>query len=410
MTEPGHDMKIILHTGSPWSPTGYGQQCALLAPRLRDAGHDVAISATWGLNGASLKWDGITVYPSDDNWGNLRLADYAKLHGADLVLTLLDVWVLKNPRLKELPLACWVPVDHQPVPAAVTAFFKEFGARPIAMSRFGEQELRNVGLDPLYVPHGVDTNVFQPQDRKAAKEMFGFTDDQFVIGMVANNAGHTPSRKAFPQAILAFSEFRRKHEDAVLYLHTELSGRRTPQNFGVNIPDLCERYGVPVEAVRYTDPVSMDVGLPIEILASLYSAMDVLLNPSYGEGFGIPIVEAQACGAPVIVTNWTAMPELCGAGWLVGGEPWDDVDHRSFFMCPYVGDIIAALEEAYVARGDMELRAKAREFALQYDADRVFAEHWVPALEQLGRPREVAPLPSLNREMRRKLAKQKVSA
>src|SRR4051812_27283233 len=124
MTAPGH--RILLHTGSPWVGTGYGQQCAQLAPRLRDAGHDVAISSTWGLNGASLMWEGITVFPSDDQWGNLRLADYAQLNNADIVITLLDVWVLKNPRFKELPLACWVPVDHAPTPQLVTRFFKEF--------------------------------------------------------------------------------------------------------------------------------------------------------------------------------------------------------------------------------------------------------------------------------------------
>jgi hypothetical protein len=44
---------------------------------------------------------------------------------------------------------------------------------------------------------------------------------------------------------------------------------------------------------------------------------------------------------------------------------------------------------------------RCREFALRYDADRVFAEHWVPTLEALTRPREVPPLPSMNREQRR---------
>ena len=74
-------------------------------------------------------------------------------------------------------------------------------------------------------------------------------------------------------------------------------------------------------------------------------------------------------------------------------------------MCPSVYEIVEALEAAYDARGDQELRAKAREFALAYDADKVFAEQWVPVLAELERPREVGPLP--NREQRRRAAKGK---
>ncbi len=103
------------------------------------------------------------------------------------------------------------------------------------------------------------------------------------------------------------------------------------------------------------------------------------------------------------------MPEVCGAGWKVGGEPWDDVDHRAFYLNPSVDEILVALEQAYEARGDENLRETAREFALGYDADLVFDTYWKPALEELTKPREVAPLPGLNREQRRKLAKSRAA-
>ena len=330
-------MRILIFSAAPWANTGYGQQTAQLAPRLKAAGHDVAIAAMWGLNGNSLNWNGIPVYPSDDRWGNMFLADYAKVHEADLIITLIDVHVFTDPRLKELPLASWVPVDHKPVPPAVANFFPAFGARPIAMSRFGEAELGELGLDPVYVPHGIDTTVFAPMDRDEAKKRRGL-DGKFVVGMVANNAGHTPSRKAFPQALFAFSRFRLDHPDAILYLHTDMTGKRSPARTAASTsPRLLARYEIPPEAVTYTDPVAMDLGIPPETMASLYCAFDVLLNPSYGEGFGVPIVEAQACGTPVIVTDWTSMTELCGAGWLVGGDIWDDVQHGAFYRAPSHG-------------------------------------------------------------------------
>lgn len=387
--------------------TGYGQQTSVFAPRIRDAGHDVTISTFWGLNGGVLVWDGIPVYPADESWGNLYLPEYAERLKADLVITLMDVWVLNPDAMSKLPLACWTPVDHQPAPTRVADFFRKSGARPIAMSRFGERMLQEAGLDPLYVPHGVDTNVFKPApDREALRKAYSM-DGAFVVGIVANNAGGLPPasgppRKAFPESLIAFAQFQQSHPDAKLYLHTEMTGRQFPGNQkpGLDLTRLIDKFGIPIESVMLTDPYKMETGVEPHEMASLYSSFDVLLNPSYGEGFGIPIVEAQACGTPVIATDWTSMPELVGAGWMsAGDEPWYDAQHDSFFMRPRVCELVDALEAAYEARGDQGLRDQARGFALGYDADHVMETYWKPALEALMAPREVAPLP--NRAARR---------
>lgn len=405
--------RIIWHSGAPWCPTGYGQQTALFTPRIRAAGHDVAISATWGLTGAAQELGddlaGMKIYPSDQRHGNVLLPEYAKRHNADLVIALMDAWPLNPEIMRSLPLAVWCPVDHAPTPPKVADFFRKSGARPIAMSRFGEQMLKADGLDPLYVPHGVDTSVYTPEHRDRVRDLAGKTD-AFVVGMVANNSGGMPpaggvSRKAFPQALMAFSEIYHRHNDARLYLHTEMTGRPGIEH-GLNIGRLLDRYEIPVDAVMFTNQAEMEIGIGKAEMAGLYASFDVLLNPSYGEGFGIPIIEAQACGTPVIVTDWTAMPELCGAGWLVDGEVTDDQCHEAFFKAPSVALIVDALEQAYDARGDQALRDRAREFALGYDADHVMATYWTPVLEELTRPREVGPL---NRAMRRE-AKKAVTA
>jgi glycosyltransferase involved in cell wall biosynthesis len=109
----------------------------------------------------------------------------------------------------------------------------------------------------------------------------------------------------------------------------------------------------------------------------------VLLSPSMGEGFGVPIVESQACGVPVITTDCSAMTELTEAGWRVDGDRWYNAAHDAWFKLPFIRGIVAGLELAYEARGDEDLRRKAREFALGYDVDTVMHEFWQPALAQL---------------------------
>jgi len=101
-----------------------------------------------------------------------------------------------------------------------------------------------------------------------------------------------------------------------------------------------------------------------------------------GEGFGIPVIEAQACGTPVIVSNFTAQPELCGDGWVVDGQPFWDAAQKSWFLTPSVPGIINALEEAY-KRGHGTSQ-KAVEFAKQYQADAVYESHWKPAMKEIA--------------------------
>jgi glycosyltransferase involved in cell wall biosynthesis len=118
------------------------------------------------------------------------------------------------------------------------------------------------------------------------------------------------------------------------------------------------------------------------MMCRTYNAMDVLLSPSMGEGFGLPILEAQSCGTPVIVTDFSSMPELCGAGWKVRPSRHWWTPLGSFQVLPDIEDIADKLEEAYQC--DKETKAKeAREFAMQYDYDDIVEQYWTPILKQI---------------------------
>jgi glycosyltransferase involved in cell wall biosynthesis len=57
--------------------------------------------------------------------------------------------------------------------------------------------------------------------------------------------------------------------------------------------------------------------VPTDDLSALYSAAAAFAFPSLAEGFGLPVLEAMACGAPVVASNASAVPEAVGEAGLV---------------------------------------------------------------------------------------------
>jgi glycosyltransferase involved in cell wall biosynthesis len=383
---------ILWFSNSPWAATGYGQQTAQVTTRLKEAGHKVAIASNYGLEGTVGDWHGIKhfsrgfdLYSNDVAPAHMMAWAHENPGHDPLLVTLFDTWVLKGRQWDMVDqVASWVPIDHTPAPPDVLAWCARENVYPIAMSQFGQKMLERADIECGYVPHAIDTKVFKPTWKMqtsngeiSGRVFMEIDEDRFVVGMNSANKGVVPNRKAFPEAFLAFAMFAQKHDDAVLYIHTESKGAMG----GINLIDLAQACGIGDDQIVFVDQYAYRSVIPPEILASIYTNMDVLLQPSMGEGFGIPAIEAQACGTPVVVSDASAQPELIGEGWAVRGQPWFDVPQKSWLMAPSVPDIVEALELAYQrgrSRSD-----KAIEFAQQYDADKVFSEMWVPTLEAL---------------------------
>ncbi|MEK7293542.1 MAG: glycosyltransferase family 1 protein, partial [Nitrospirota bacterium] len=98
--------------------------------------------------------------------------------------------------------------------------------------------------------------------------------------------------------------------------------------------------------------------LPIEDITRLYSHADLFVFPSLYEGFGMPVIEAMACGAPVVTSNRTAMPEVAGDAALLVNP--DDDDELAGAMVRILRD--TPLRES--------LRAKGFERARQFTWER----------------------------------------
>jgi glycosyltransferase involved in cell wall biosynthesis len=381
--------RICWHSNAPWAATGYGTQTAQVVSRLRDAGVDVAISANYGLQATCSDWDGIPLFPQGfDGYSNDVIVSYwqdwaSRSSEPTALVTLFDVWVYRNPRLAEIPLiASWVPIDHLPVPPDVRAFLERPNVLPIAMSQYGRDAIVRAGLDCEYVPHAIES-VFMPTDKvenTSGRQIIDVDEQSFVVMINAANKGVAPTRKAWGENMLAMAEFMRRHDDVVLYLHTDSQGGAG----GINLEKLLTAVGVDRDRVRIVDQYAYRNGIAPITLAALYTSADVLLATSMGEGFGIPTIEAQACGTRVIVSDFAASPELVVDGWKVTGQPYWDAPQSAWFFLPHVERIVDALEASYLAR-EVHGRSSADAVAgmAAYGADRVFTEYWEPVLARM---------------------------
>lgn len=384
---------IALSSNSPGAATGYGVQAEYLVERFMRHGIKTAVLSNYGLEAKketiNTNYGKVQHYPkgfspySDDViplWFDDFMSDKQKLKG--VLMTLFDVWVYNNLKF-DGPIYSWVPLDHVTMPPAVAQFLRRDNVTPIAMSPHGQRQMkRDLGIDSVYIPHAVDTTVFKPTANIRGintRKFMGVPEDAFLVSMVAANKsnGHV-HRKGLAEQLIAFSTFRKKYPDSYLYLH--MTPKKTYNGFDLSV--LLPAVGLTNESVIIADEEQLRVGYPQKELAALYSASDVLLSASYGEGFGVPIIESQACGTPIITGNWTAMPDLVGeSSWLVEGQPFWNEPQMAFFNIPSIDSLVKSLEMAYHApRGIDQVSV---DWAQQFGLEKVWNEYWLPFLREV---------------------------
>lgn len=441
-------MKVLWISNAPFAPSGYGSQTRQAAPRIARLGHEVEFVANDGTRGDNL-WNGFLVRGS----GELRYSldtvreDVVRSR-PDWTVVLYDVWVFTTRTSDPFDgmaarTAAWVPVDHYPTPPTLLPWLSK-GYTAIAMSRYGHGQLLRAseslredggtGFPVRLAPHAVDRSVMRPMDVAPGfgmpfRKVIGVPDDAFLVGIVAANIGTSIyDRKGFGDMVSALKVFMDGHPGTHVYVHSAARGQE-----GIDLPMLFGVKGIPADRIHWADQYLLGKRLiRDEDMAAIYSSFDLLLGTSRGEGFGLPHIEAQACGVPVILSNWTASAELVNggqpfdpsrmgwqrhpSGWLVDVDPDYDPHQGADFGKPRIGGIIRALGEAHEALSDTETRAAMRDAALanaaMWDADAVFAEHWEPIVKGMaaavGKP---APSPArpanraARREMEREAAK-----
>jgi glycosyltransferase involved in cell wall biosynthesis len=216
--------------------------------------------------------------------------------------------------------------------------------RVICVSKFTAQDLHERLGAPLHnlrvIPHGVDERFFNPAPPDSIQEL--------------------RTRYQLNQPFLLFVGERRPHKNLIGLLKAyAIFRRKTSQPYQLVIAGKSyEDYKEPEKIAKQfglSDSIIFLDYIPDFDLPILYQAAEAFVLLSHYEGFGLPILEAMASGAPVVAANCTALPEVVGeAGLLV--DP-DNPDQAAEALCQIIAG--GAQRQQMIALGS----ERARQFA-----------------------------------------------
>jgi glycosyltransferase involved in cell wall biosynthesis len=249
---------------------------------------------------------------------------------------------------------CGLVDDCFDAPPADHGVFTRGENRIITPSRWSRDRLLDYGIDPAgvrVVPHGVKTDIFAPllpADRLAGRQALGLAADDVLF----LNVGVATWNKGLDILIRAFAQVRKRHPRARLLLkdHKALYGigaDRVMAQVSREHPGLVDS--------EVLGSISLISGsLDQTQLRALYAVADAYVSPYRAEGFNMPVLEAMACGTPVIVTQGGATDDFCPPALAMPlpsreGTKADEPTMFGRFLVPDLDALIETMDA--VARG-----------------------------------------------------------
>lgn len=277
-----------------------------------------------------MKREGIEIFHKDVPYWNPDWKPVYNLLAPDVAHKLLSMPEPGRGQVFDATLRMGVPFDFTPSESPHTTVFAtcEFGVvskqaitgdislggighdsstRIITPSAWSGRGLVNSGADPekiAIIPHGVDPDIFYPlssQERSTLRKKLGW-EGHFVF---LNVSAMTPN-KGIPLVLEAMGSVAQRHPPVSLVL----KGLDSWYSSNRHIETLTKGFSSEAVAalakrVTYTGGTLSYAGI-----ASYYQAADAYIAPYTGEGFNIPVLEAMACGLPVICTGGGATDDF----------------------------------------------------------------------------------------------------
>ncbi len=252
-----------------------------------------------------------------------------------------------------------------------------------------KHDVKNV----IYCPFGVDTKRYYPlPNKEELKDRFGFKD-KFVVGFVGKNQ----RRKMLPYIIKSFSKFSNGKNDVRLLMHTDVESSAGWQLICLiakfakeNDPNLDKDKKV-ITTTENLDVLTRQ-RISTEGMNEIYNLMDVFLYEVGGEGFGLPGIECQSAGIPLLMTDYSSaieivndkellIPTLKNSYGNIVTEIGANGVENAIPDYEYASQLLEKMYKEWKS-GELKKRGeKARLFSLKYDWD-IIAKKWIDLLEK----------------------------
>ena len=394
------DLKFLWMSKSPHPNSGYAVETRDLMYRFLQDGWPCGVIGQFGVQGYNVHLHGedliderfkglsLKVYPQiGDAYGSDAMLPHAQNFGAKVVFVMLDLFSIGTQYLDQMTKAGvnfipYLPIDQEPINPMILNNLR-YAYKIITFSKFGQKALEKEGFASKLILEGIDPEIFKPMDKKKLRDKYKFPQDAFLFGMVAANKENIP-RKSFQEVLEAFAKFHQNHANAAIFFHTQ---QVAPGGFP--ILDYARYLGV-AHRCYFPQQYHASFGSDSKIIAEEINCFDVYMNPSMTEGFGLGMVESQACGVPPIGNRCHSMPELVvegKTGWIceTGKSWWRNL--MGYVFAPNVDSLVEKMEEAYVALTNDkkgEIATAARQNVIDnYHIDTLVKNEWLPFLEEL---------------------------
>jgi glycosyltransferase involved in cell wall biosynthesis len=205
---------------------------------------------------------------------------------------------------------------HKMVGSLVYSGLKD-AVRIITCSEYTKSEvIKHYGIPPdriSVVYSGVDNRFFETRDSESVRTKYNLPSGLEYISHVSNEQ----PRKNFDKILIALARLKKKYNLVKVALIKV--GNPQYESDAKKNRALLKRLGLEKD-------VFMIENVPEHELPLLYRLSKVFVFPSSREGFGLPPLEAMACGIPVITSQVSSLPEVVGdAGYMVDPDNTDDM-------------------------------------------------------------------------------------